>query len=326
MFRLPLENYRIGDVIKGTFELDPLIPLKPCSLLSFDISCILVLNKELVDCRQLLPLYEQPRLVGQFSLAKNFHLLYKSVPHLYNKLSEGESKILEFAFIPPELSFPSIRDSLVLRINWFINVKLLPEGTLWTKNIDILPNGDRFLPLANLVGGRSREENESFIYVKSRDQKSSKSPFDQIQYIEDVVFALAPLKNPISRHSPQGGERIFDIKNEDQPFCKIKNTNGHFTITFSNPTAVLSILMRLFTVETINSKYSTSKDELVLKNVCKTKEIRRLKHTREVSFEMPNLHSTFNFEVDGFWKLEKQVLFIFALAGETNFECQIPIK
>jgi hypothetical protein len=324
MFRLPQDNYRVGDIIKGTFELDPLISLKPGSLISLDVTCILVLNKELVDCLQLLPFYEQPQLVGHFSLAKNFHVLYKSVPHLYN-FSEGEGRILEFAFMPPELSFPSIRDSLVLRINWFINAKLLPEGTLWTKNIDILPNGDRFLPLANLVRTRHKEDSESILYVRGQNPKPAHSPLDQIQTLEDVVFALAPYKNPTSSQPPKDGERIFDIKNEDQPFCKIKDFKDRFTITFANPTAVLGILMRVFTVETISPEYATTKDELVLKNVLKTKEIRRLKHSQEISIEMPVL-ATFNFGVKGFWQLEKQVLFIFTLANETNFECQIPIK
>ena len=274
MFRLLQERQQIGKVFRGTFELDPSLPIKQGSLLSFDITCILVLNKELVDCRLLLPHYEQPRLVGHFSLAKNFHVLYKSPPLLYSNFSsEGnEKRVFEFAFMaPPEISFPTVKDSLVLRINWFINVKLLPEGSLWTKTIDILPSGERFMTLANLVQTRSNDESGPSLYVRSREQ-NAKSPFDSIQSLEDVVFALSASNNPIDLHLNKG-ECIFDIKHDDQPFCKISHFNDRFTITFVNPTVVLNIALKVFMAETISPKYSSTKDELVLKNVIKTKEL-----------------------------------------------------
>ena len=303
---ITLDNERIypGDILYGRVAV-----ASDDSLLSVEAACTLLVNTDIIKCELLLPEYRRPRIASQNIIAKNFHFL-ASYPAVITEIFAQRE--FDFALLVPSDAFPTISNSLILRVNWTVTAKLLPSGQTLTKSFTVLP-----LTITSefaLLDIQATKElpKESLVLRASRVR-------DSVENMESAVFRNRP-NAPIPETLP---DRVFDVKHREVPFCRISLSQDALHISFQSP--VTSLQVKLVSVETIMQGYSQDSEELPVENTLKIFDFDNLKYMRDLSLKVP-MGGPFLVHVQDFCTLRLTILLLFTLPDRSTFECQLPLS
>lgn len=294
-----------GQILFGSVNVEERID----SLLSLEISCTLVLNTHLIKCDALLPEYTRPRLATQNILAKNFHFLASSQAIMCD--INPQHKEFDFALLVPPSAFPSINNSLILRVNWTLTAKLLPSGKVTSKSFTVTPlQVNSMFSLSDIQQTKLITE-ESFVL---RPKKKIAS----VDSLEDVVFAVRP-PLPILEALEN---KVFEVKHQEAPFCRVCLKSNQLLLNLRS--TVTSLLVKLLSKETILQEYSQDSEELHLENVLKLFHYENIKFVQELAVDLP-FHGPFLVDIQGFCSLKLTLQLLFSLPDGSSFECQLPL-